>query len=271
MNKFLVVPCVVISAGGMASSALASDPWADAVVHYDPGSAAGDYTTAPSSTLGAPERFTGEIGGFPAAVNPFNPPWGWDELLAIGAGGSLTLRFDEPIVDDPMNPYGLDLILFSNTGYASDLGYGVTSGSTLGGGGVALIEVSQNGEAWTPLATVLTAQIFPTLGYQDIDDPFSPPAGSVPTDFTLPLDPAFDPSGLSLEQIIAAYAGSGGGLGLDLSTTGLGWATYVRISALSGTVTIDAVSDVRAVPAPGAAAAVGAGALLAARRRRRPS
>jgi hypothetical protein len=257
----LAVPLFIAS-----SPAPAADPWADAVVHYDPGSATGLYTTALQSVVGAPERYTGEIGGFPAAVNPFNPAWGWDELLAVGPGGSLTLRFDEPVADDPLNPFGLDLILFANMGYSSDLGFGVTSGSMLGGATAAQIEVSQNGTGWTPLTSILSSSILPTLGYQDITDPFTPPAGTVLTDFTRPVAPGFDAAGMSLAQIIAAYGGAGGGLGLDLSQSGLAWVTHVRITNTgSGDLVIDALADVAAVPAPASLLAL----LFAIPRRRR--
>ena len=39
------------------------------------------------------------------------------EVISIGAGGSLTLRFDSPIANSPSNRFGIDFIIFGNTGF----------------------------------------------------------------------------------------------------------------------------------------------------------
>ena len=50
----------------------------------------------------------------------------------------MTLAFDTPVFDHPANPYGLDFILFGNTGFSiingDYTGGGVTDGSMFGGG-----------------------------------------------------------------------------------------------------------------------------------------
>ena len=258
---------VLLSTCGVAR---AVDPWADHVVSYNGGTlGSADYVN-PLTALGSPERFTGETGGFPAAVSPFNPVWGTDEMVNIGPGGSLVLRFNEPVVNDPLNPFGIDLLIFGNAGYISDFGMGVTSGAMFSHSTQGRLEVSQNGSTWIMVNGVNPDGAFPTLGYQDITDPFSSPMGTVLTDFTKPVNPSFDAAGLSLAEIIAAYDGSGGGVGVDFAGTGLDWITHVRISYLgtTGEISIDALADVRAVPAPGAACALVVGGLLLARRRR---
>ena len=112
---------------------------------------------------------------------------------------------------------------------------------------------------------------FPTLGYQDVTDPFTSPPGSVLTDFTRPVDPLFDPAHKSLAEIIAGYDGSGGGAGVDIGALGLTDISYVRISFLgtSGDLQVDAMADVTPVPSPGLLGSVSVAGLAAARWRRR--
>jgi hypothetical protein len=60
----------------------------------------------------------------------------------------------------------------------------------------------------------------------------------------------------------AAYAGSGGGTGVDLATVGLAWIQYVRVwqpADATWSTEVDAFADVAAVPEPatwGLAAAI---------------
>ena len=90
----------------------------------------------------SPERFTGE-GVFPQVVSVFNGPWGTDEIVSIGAGGQLVLKFNTPVTDDPNNSYGIDLLVFGNAIFIDENWPNGECGSPpslLGEGG--LIEVS---------------------------------------------------------------------------------------------------------------------------------
>jgi hypothetical protein len=249
-----------------------SSPWAAQVVSYTSGVLPPEHASFnnPATALGEPTRFTG-VGQFPGAVTPFNPAYLDTEIVSIGVGGSLTLQFDHPVTNDPNNPFGIDLLVFGNTGYISDEGYGVTSGALFGNSTQGRLEVSADGAAWTTVPGVQPDGPFPTLGYQDVTDPFSSPAGSVLTDFTKPVNPAFDPAHKSLDDMISAYDGSGGGVGVDLAPLGLSQISYVKISFLgtSGDMQIDAVSDVSPVPGPGVLGSVSLVGLAAARWRRR--
>lgn len=245
-----------IAIGLLAGTAAAADPFADAVVGYIPGTGVDASYTASAAALGSPERFTGE-GVFPSVVTPFNPAFGTDELVSIGRGGSLTLSFDEPVMNDPSNPFGLDFIIFGNSGLI-DSSYpdGVVGGAYSLSSGV--IEVSSNGTTWFTLASTQIETAYATLGYSDLSDPFALSAGNVLSDFTLPVDPSFAiANGLTFSQILAGYNGSGGGTGIDFASTGLSSISFIRISnptSATSNIQIDAISDVAAIPAPGISA-----------------
>ena len=87
---------------------LRGDSYATEVIHYDPGEGfatawdTGLGYTNTVSVLGPPSRRTpGDFGG---PVDPFSPPYLAEQLLSIGAGGSVTLAFETPLFDHPSNP-----------------------------------------------------------------------------------------------------------------------------------------------------------------------
>lgn len=254
----------LVAAIGCLTSPVSASPFADFVFQYAPGTNPAEGFTDPLAALGEPTRITNPDDPFGGAVTPFNASWGPGETVSIGEGGSLTLQFAQPVVDDPRNPYGIDLLVFGNSFLA--LGGGVAAE-----GGV--IEVSSDGVNFFAIAGVDADGSYPTLGYQDLTEPFPSMAGSVPTDFTRPVDPALDPTGLDILAVSAAYRGSGGGAGVDLSVVGLAEVSYVRISNPTGSgisPEIDALADVSPIPEP-ASLALAAACLLAAARVRRKS
>ena len=106
--------------------------FADSVASYTPGSGVGANFTNPAAALGEPSR----VNPFGESVDPFNPPYGTNQVVSLGAGGSLTLRLDRPILNDPSHPFGVDFIVFGNAGFVitnGDFsGGGVTDGSLFG-------------------------------------------------------------------------------------------------------------------------------------------
>jgi len=260
-----------------ASSALGA-PFATSVLSYDPGSnAVAGYTDA-ATALGVAERFTGE-GVFPSGVTPFNAPFGTDELVSIGASGHLSLGFDTQITNNASHAYGIDLIVFSNAGFIdtswtdadpTNDGSGLVGANPaiFGAGGEATIQVSQNGTDWFT-AAVTALDLFPTLGYSDFTTATPDAPGSVETDFTQAMDPTLglsDLANLNFDEIVALYDGSGGGVGIDIASTGLESASFVRFLNDSGEAfEIDAIA---AVPTPSAVALLSIGGLFATRRRR---
>lgn len=261
----LGTPCVM----------LAQSPYASTMVSYTSGLVTNPlYTASPHAALGAPERMTGEFFGADSVVTPFNPAFGPDELIAVGGGGSLVLGFEQPIVNDPANPFGLDLIVFGNAGFA-DVNYpaGTTSpdAAMFGVGAPASVFVSADGVDWRPLVGSVDT-LFPTLGYIDVLDPYALLPGDVAADFRLPVDPDFQAADLSFAALVAGYAGSGGGTGFDIGPTGLSSISFIKFenhATFASAFEIDAVSDVAAIPAPASVLALTSLLLAGARRRAR--
>lgn len=253
----------------LSAPCLGSDPWADFVVSYSPGSGVTTGYDIPVRALGEPTRVTGPA-EFRSVVTPFNPAFMGAELVALGPGGSLVVRFDEPVTNDPANPFGIDLLLFGNSWYAdTSWPLGIAGPAQGVGGGV--VELSADGTNWVTAVGAMADGLFPTLGYSDLTDPYALAAGAVPADFTRPVDPAFVATGMSFSGIVSAYAGSGGGSGIDLGLLGLSSITHVRITnpvGAAGTLELDALSDVSPVPTPGAAAVLALAAAGFVRRRR---
>jgi hypothetical protein len=225
--------------------------YADEVVGYNPGVGAALNFTNFTTVLGEPSR----INPFSDAVEPFNPPYGRDQILSIGAGGSVTVKFHTPVLNHPRNQFGLDFIIFGNSGFiiTNDfdfttfdwIGIPATDGSLFGQSfGETRVSVSRDG--------INFYQLNPTLA-PTVDKLF-PPDGA--GDFQLPVDPSItqdDFAGATADQIALLYNGSGGGAGYDISwaqnATGqsvfLPEINFVRVDVLSDKVEIDGLAAVK--------------------------
>jgi hypothetical protein len=258
--------CVGVVACATGAASAGASPFAAQVVSFSAGTGSVATYADPANTLGSPTRYTGVGTPFPGAVTPFNPAWGVQDLFSIGNGGHVTVRFDQPVTDDPANPYGVDLLVFGNSFFTDPLFDPVANVLVTSGGGT--IEVSPDGTAWTTVPNTVADGLFPSLGYTDGTDPFGGPAGSVLTDFTKPVNPAFAWQGSTYAQLISGYDGSGGGAGVDIGALGLLQVSFVRVSYTgTGNVEIDAFSDVSPVPAPSSLIVLAG--ILARRGRRR--
>ncbi len=204
------------------------DPFGDAVINYAPGP--GQFVNNPN--FNNPQRALGApLGGGTVSGN-------MSSVVTLGDGGTLTLKTFAPIVDDPRNRYGLDLIAFGNAFLANN-------NPLIRWAEPAFMEVSQdlnhNGlpdDAWLlilpdPLPSVLSqmgpvqyrtlalrhyADATPTLqlgdmnGDNDTNDPGDQPTISPALFYTIPdRAPSIgDASSFAIDQ------GSGGGDGFDL-------------------------------------------------------
>jgi hypothetical protein len=241
-----------------ADSASTGSHWAVHVESYNQGANPNPSYLDPTTALGSPERFTGEGTAFPSVVSPFSPAFGADELVSIGEGGHLTVRFSTPITDNPANPFGVDLSIFGNAGFIDTDWPNAQFGPSpvLFGVDPMLVEVSADGSTFVSLGTFDNG-FLPALGYRDAGAYDGAP-GSVPTDFTTPVNPAITPAdfaGLDMNDIAPLYAHSGGGTPIDIAGSGLGSIEYVRIVNPVGSgvsVEIDAFAR---VPTPATALA----------------
>lgn len=235
----------------IASISRADTPFAAEVVSYTAGTGAAAGFTSALAALGSPERFSGE-GLIPGCVTPFQPAWRPNELVSLGIGGSLTVRFDHDVTDDPRNPFGVDLLVFGNAFFTdAGSGAGVVGGLMSEGG---TISVSLDGATWTAVPALEADGLFPTLGYLDAG-PYATVPGAVETDFLRPVDPTHSMGSLvslSFRSLVDMYDGSGGGAGIDLAALGLRAIRYVRIEGptMAGfSPEIDAFADVAPEPA----------------------
>lgn len=270
MNRAMYVVAMGAMCALANGAAGQSNPWADTLVSYVPGSNATAGYTNPGVALGEPTRFTGVSGGFPGAVTPFNAAWEPDEIVSIGEGGELIVRFDEPVLDDPLNPFGIDLLVFGNAWYVDTNWPNGIAGGVMSEGGV--VSVSVNGSVWFEITGVQADGAFPTLGYLDLSNPYATSPGSVLSDFTRPVDPAFNATGRMFAEIVSAYGGSGGGVGIDIGAFGLSAISYVRVSNPVGSgmsPEIDAFADVAAVPSSGVLALLACVSVCGGARRQR--
>lgn len=228
------------------SSIVQAAGFAANVVSYTPGTGVSAGYSTPGAALGEPSRVTpGQFGG---PIDPFSPPFLAEQVVSIGAGGSLTLGFDLPIPDDPANPFGLDFIVFGNSGFqivnGDFTGGGITDGTLFGANsGATRVSVSSDGQSFYQL----TPSLAPV-----VDGPF-PTDGS--GSFFLPVNPALQASSFSgkgLAGIRELYRGSAGGTAYDISwarnaagePAGLKSVQYVRFEVVSGLSEIDGVAVV---------------------------
>ncbi|QDT70421.1 hypothetical protein MalM25_33690 [Planctomycetes bacterium MalM25] len=261
----------------LAPTTMAADPWADRVVEYTPGTGIPQvfgsdpplFYDLDTASLGEPARTSGG-----AVVSPYSSPFAREDIVSIGEGGSLTVAFDEPVEDAPGNPFGIDLLVFGNAFYTLSGGWPFADDATVTGASIegGVVELSDDGVSWVEVTGLDADGLYPTNGYADASGFFPAAPGGVLSDFTLPVDPSYNPIGDTSAEVYAAYAGSGGGAGIDVGAYGLDSVSYVRVTNPigSGAVPeIDAFADVRSVPEPTALALLAIGSLAAIRRGQR--
>jgi hypothetical protein len=214
----------------------------------------------PNTALGRPTlETTGDgfyiLPGENVPVVPVYGPFRYFEIVTVGNGGRLTLKFNHPVANDANNLYGIDFIIYGNASQTIAGGLRWTNGNpeeTTVVGSVydepGIVAVSQNGIDWYYFSNGPYADCFaPTAGYEwdEVNDVWGEEL-----DPTRPADPNLTAAGMNgktAAEIIGIYNGSAGGTGFDIGTLGLDWIQYVRIEDKSGssaTTEIDAIADV---------------------------
>ena len=243
-----------------------SNDFAVEVVEYIQGSGVGNdwlsgqHFNNPNSALGRPTlETTGDGWYIPVDENvpvvPVCPPFRAFELVTIGNGGHLIVKFNHPVADDDNNPYGIDFIIYGDAYQIIGGGQGWTNGNpeeTTVSGSVnaepGIVAVSQDGSDWYYFSSGPYADDFaPTASYEwdEVNDVWADEL-----DPTRPVDPnliAADLNGKTVAEVIEIYNGSAGGTGFDIAVLGLDWIQYVRIEDnpdSNATTEIDAIADV---------------------------
>src|SRR4051812_19197646 len=94
-------------------STLSAATFPGTVVSYNPGVGFVPHYTDASTLLGQPSR----VNPYGDATDPFDPAYGTDQILSLGTGGSVTVRFDTPVLNLPRNKFGRDFTIFGNSGF----------------------------------------------------------------------------------------------------------------------------------------------------------
>ena len=241
VNLSGVVLLFVIATAGICH---AESPYATEVVSYAAGTNAQAGYNDPRTALGMPSITTAAWPSGTQDVTMFASPWGTDQIVSIGAGGSLIVKFDHKVMDEAGNPFGIDFLIFGSAMFI-DASWpdGIADGIMSEPGKVA---VSQDGVSWYEITAASADDLFPTQGFENTSTAQGSD-GSILSDFTKPVYPGIDWAGKSYSEVLSLYDGSGGGAGIDISGTGLEWIQYVKIyqdGSDSWSTEIDGLADV---------------------------
>ena len=177
-----------------------ADPYADAVVSFEPGDGAGF----------GQDRFPSVVLGPPVGVGPDN---GSLDVLSLGRQGRITLRFtDVGLIDGP----GVDLLVFENAFSVPGAGTWAETGA---------VEVSEDGASWRAFSCAATEVDAGYPGCAGVRPVQANPANGVSaTDPAVAGGDGFDLAtvGLSRARYVRitdtganGYAGTSGGFDLD--------------------------------------------------------
>jgi hypothetical protein len=216
-----IFPAVLLLAGGAqaAERSLPVDCLPDRVVSFDP------VASNPAALFGAAWQ-PGIVLGPPGDSSPTD---GSFSVVTLGFGGSVTLRFDDIVIEDRPGP---DFIVFENGFFKPPLPASPADDFRLFGE-PGIVEVSADGTAWLafPYDAAALQAVADLPAGSDIDralyEQLERLAGVTPTftgNWTVADDRVlFDPDGTG------GVSGAGGDA-FDLADVGLAQARFVRIT-----------------------------------------
>ena len=236
----------------------------------------------PSVALGQPTlTLYDSWGDETVAISMVYGAWTADAVVSIKDGGHLAVKFDQPITNNTLNPYGADFIVFGNSFFTGKSGWvdGSTdmaayqinsSGAIFGQGTGMTVSVSQDGQTWHTFESPLAGIYWPTQAFTRWDVSAGAWDQSCVSDFTLPMNPNLmgeQFGNLTVAEALALYGGSGGGTSFDIGALGLDWIQYVRVE---GKGNVDAFAAVSPVPEPATIVImlIGSAGVFISRRRR---
>ena len=245
---------LVLAAASVVLNSHAASLYAGKIISYDPGAGYSANFTHPEAALGEPAR----VNPFGEDADPFNPPYGTNQIVSIGAGGSLVVQFKKPILNHPRNIDRRDFTIFGNSGFIITNEFDLSTFNWLG---IPATDGSLFGESTGEkrMSVSFDGRHFFTLNpeHAPMVDGFPPTDGV--GDFGIPIDPklaAENFAGATLADIRSLYGGSGGGASYDISwaqdTKGrrvwLPMIRFIRIDVISGKSEIDGIAAVERVP-----------------------
>ena len=94
LGSLIIILCFVLAASKIEASSYASS-----VISFSQGVAADPNYDNPSVVLGAPPVQD----SFLCPINITYSPWETDEVVSLGNGGSITISFDHPVINNSPN------------------------------------------------------------------------------------------------------------------------------------------------------------------------
>jgi hypothetical protein len=296
---FLLSMFLAMAAGSAQASIFATE-----VVDKSASLDGSGWYNDPNDLIGKPTLTIPGFGPWGASnVSIVEPAFGDNRITTFNNGDWAVVGFNHQVMNDPLNPYGLDFIVYGNAFFAGGGGsvsvntdhrtFGIDGGIfeeklkiAVSQGAVEAGQDPSDQSTWnwyTYDNGPYGDSYYPTNPsvwdpdlWDDTGTGWSDPL--VENDFAKPVDPSltgadFGAAGNSYAAMLL-YEGSAGGAGFDLDEFDLDWIQYVKVEGVTGFAggEIDAFSDVAPVPIPGSVLLLGSGllALLGMRRRRRP-
>jgi hypothetical protein len=244
----------MLAAASVVLNSHAASLYAGRIVSYNPGVGYSANFTHSEAALGEPAR----VNPFGEDTDPFNPPYGTNQVVSIGAGGSLVVQFKKPILNHPRNIDRRDFTIFGNSGFIITNEFDLITYNWIG---IPATDGSLFGESTgeTRVSVSFDGRHFFTLNpaFAPVVDSFPPTDGA--GDFGIPVDPKLSTEsflGATLDDIRNFYGGSGGGASYDISwaqdskgrRVWLPMIRFIRIDVIGGKTEIDGFSTVERVP-----------------------